>query len=248
MKTINNKSKISAAVALSLVAVTANAAPILENGTNFIFSEFYTNNDANGDFTAFGLVSAIRGESGTAAYQATAGNEVTFQFGTTRSSLISGSPELAEYTNTYMNFFEDASANSNPATGLGYGDGSLLLDLVGHSYTSGFTGAAVDLSSVAFSINTFVTTFLSGTFDVGAGGGSLNSLFDTNTIAVAGSATFADLDFDASYSTLASGVYAADNSGTADLRGIVQNIPEPTLLALIGFGLIGLGVFRKTAA
>jgi len=231
-------------MAAMLVSFTASAAPILEDGTNFIFSEFYTTNDAGGDFTAFGLVSAVRGESGAAAYQPTPTNEITFQFGTSLVNGPVGSPEVTEYTNTYMNFFE-SSANSNPATGLRYGDGTLLLDLVGHSYTSAVTGDLVDLSSVAFTFNNFITAFVHGTFDVGTGGGVMNSLFDTNSIVVAGSSGFADLDFDASFSTLSSGILAADNSGTADLRGLVQNVPTPAPLGLMGVGLIGLGIMRK---
>jgi len=238
---------LSKLVLVMCFTLPVSASPVLEDGTNFIFSEFYTLSTADG-FEAFGLVSAIRGESGVAAYQASPSNELTFRFGTTLNTNLGGSPELAEYTNTYLNFFEDAGANSNPATGVGYGDGDLLLDLVGHNYVSSYTGSIVDLASASFSINSFVTTFLSGTFDVGNSGGSLNSIFDTNTIAVAGSGSFADLDFDASYSTLASGVFIADNSGTADLRGVIQNIPEPGLSFLIGIGLIGIGFTRKLSS
>ncbi|MEE9355360.1 MAG: PEP-CTERM sorting domain-containing protein [Methylococcaceae bacterium] len=141
-----------------------------------------------------------------------------------------------------LDVYADTNADFDPLDSASATGGTLFAKLVGHTQTvNGQTGdlfALLDRGVVLSDTNDSGSGF--GAWDVV--GGAAQAELDFNT-----SSNGSDLDYTTSFQPVPG---ADDGSlfGTAELRGREGDVPEPSILALLGVGLLGFGVTRRKSA
>ncbi len=192
--------------------------------------------------TFYGIVNQINGVSNFTS----PGRELTFFGQYTVSQVLDVDadpyPDYVLFNNGTLSIYSDDSPDfnfMNPATAQ---DGDLFLSLSGHDNTINIAGT----NYVAELFGNIVSGEL-GTGNAGGSGaglwdvigGAAMAYFDTNTIADSNTpGGFADFRYSTSFQE--NNVIV---TGTAEMFG--DSIPEPTTTALLGAGLLGLGVFRR---
>lgn len=235
------------ALALGAAVVPHSASAITVSGVNFdpgptfMFSNILENQPlAVGDvLNGYGIITQI-----DAALQATfcPGCELTFTFGGfTVANLGDGNDFV--FTGGTVNIYADSSPNfdpTNPATAGADAGTTLWLQLAGDLFTDGGAGApgtliARDVQFVAGGSSNFGQA----RFDVV--GGAAAPFFNTNSV-VSGQIIdgISDMTFTSSFQLANAPINPAfPIQGTGELQGLVQSVPEPGTLALLGISMLG---------
>ena len=255
-----------AIAAVLLLPHQAFAVPItvdgitLETGSVFATGNVFENrvSAVNDVLSGYGEITEIFGPSGRTWAMGQNGYHLTYVF--TGFVVASISNTHIDFTGGEIRFYVQNESSpgytaltpTTPAGGnaatevaqdfLEAGDGTLWLSTIGNTFLDNLSGSPVTLHGEGVGFNPGATNVGgAGTGLLDITGGSAAAYFQKDTIADShGSA--ADLQFGSSFSNL-SPLFNQDLSGSADLRGIaIAQIPEPSTLALLGIGLLSLGL------
>lgn len=212
---------------------------LLDPGADGVFG---TGDDVVDSLNGFGKITGINN-----TFEPTfcpGGCELTFEFGgfTVSSVVPSGSDTLLGFTGGWINFYVDTTTAYDGDDISSATNGGLWLAMEAHETFSSTHGMMT-------SINATLSSFGAGT-DAGTGAGLLDVVggmamgnFDTDT-----QTDGADWVFSSSFQPIPGGPTpdGLELFGTADFRG--TSIPEPSSLAMLGLGILGLGfgARRKT--
>ncbi len=237
--------KLASAAVLVAAVGAAHAVPQTVGGVTW-------DPDASNDFSSFSL--AIRQFLDTTTFEASgwghittmnstspsvfcSGCEVTFQFGGFTpiggGSLPGGVGSSVSYAGGWVKVYVDYTPEVDPfnAASMSFantGDGDLWLSLEGHEVS----GASL--------VGTVTNSGLSGVGQLDVVGGLAAAYFDTNT-----KDDGADFAFTNSFSQQNQPNWT-DASGTGNFTSdSIALVPEPSSVALLGLGLVGLASVRR---
>lgn len=242
--------KLACTAALVAAAGASHAAPITVGGVTWDpdsaldFSSFsiairQTIDAATGVVSGFGIISTMNGES-----QANfcTGCELTFTFGgftpISSNPIPSSSNTTVLYTGGFVNVYVDSTPEitnpSNPLTltAANTGDGTPWLEMMAH-------GVGANDVTLTGTVGAGTLTGL-GYLDVVGGLAAAN--FNTNT-----QSDGSDFSFTNSFSLFFPQGNLLNAAGTGNFfsDSVSNDVPEPTSIALLGLGLLGLGVARR---
>jgi hypothetical protein len=167
--------------------------------------------------------------------------ELTFSFQGYRVTTFDTTSEQNRivFTGGSVNFFLDQTIDSNIATGTGFTNGTSWLTLAGRTTTATTGPNAGDVGTLFGQGTSFADSQLingTGLGELSVTGGAAGSYFGSGTI----------MNLTSSFQSSPDG-YAFPLLGTANLQLVAPTqVPEPTPLAMLGMGLLGLGLASRS--